>query len=86
MDLRSLYTVAERIRHGELPSCLQNSDWRLFVGRDHLSSSWTDFCCAWQNIAWVRYQGFERDADAEAAAEDFEGETEVDSSCTTRST
>lgn len=81
-----LSETTDRIENGSLPRTLENSDWRLYVGRP-LLNDWQGFCQMWSNITYVRYQAFMRDYDAEDAAEDiaeeFTGEREADMKETT---
>lgn len=68
-------TVAERISRGELPRVLEGADWKLYATRHYVATTWGGFCEAWRDIAWVRLQAFERDAEAEWAAEEYEAST-----------
>lgn len=64
-------SVAERIISGRLPRTLEGADWTNYVSWIMASVDWTNFCRMWLDVAWVRFQAFERDADAEWAAEDY---------------
>jgi len=64
--------VASRIASGALPRTLEGADWRRHSAWRTQFPDWTSWCRMWLGVAWVRYQAFVRDADAEAEAEDYE--------------
>ncbi len=70
LDLLAM-PVAEQIARGELPSVLRGGDWRSYLGREH-PKTYDGWCDAWFGIAWVRLQAFERETEAEWAAEEYE--------------
>lgn len=55
---------ADRVEAGALPLCLAGADGQRYAGGDRLPSDWDGWCRMWRDVAWVRLQGFERDADA----------------------
>lgn len=64
-----------RVWKGLLPRCLEGGDWTKYGVRGAgylMTTDWDNWCRMWLGIAWVRQQGFWRDGDAEAAAEDLE--------------
>jgi hypothetical protein len=65
--------VADRIRCGDLPRTLEEWPvaWKERACAPSLPVDWSGWCRMWWNVAHVREQAFERDADAEAAAEDW---------------
>ena len=63
--------VAERIRSGALPSSHEGADWRLYRGTATYAPTLEGFARALWDIAYVRMQAFARDAETEAAAEDW---------------
>lgn len=67
----SAMTLDELIDRGELPTSLRGGDPALYSSIDH-PPTWSGWCEAWRGIAWVRLQAFERDAEAEDAARDYE--------------
>jgi len=70
-------TTTERIKSGRLPACLEGEHWQryhnaqTFVLGHEGGDKWAQLCRAFHDVAWVRYQGFERDYDNEEAARDW---------------
>lgn len=65
-------TVEERIKSGALPRALDGEDWKRYHGSGRHAATWQGWLDAWWGIMWVRLQAFERDAEAEWAAEEYE--------------
>jgi hypothetical protein len=61
----TLMSVDERIVTGALPMILMGADWRRYAGREPATRDYDGFCRMWRDVAWVRRQAFEREAEAE---------------------
>lgn len=67
-------TTNERIETGALPACLEGGIWFRYTRSNGFllgGDAWCKFCLGLGDVAWVRYQGFERDYDAEDDARDW---------------
>jgi hypothetical protein len=64
-------SAEDAIRAGDLPACLVGGNPERYRGLERLVGGWGGWLEMWWSIAWVRAQAFEREFDAEAAAEDW---------------
>lgn len=67
-------SIDDLIARGELPPTLRGGDPARYRGRSSHPPTWPGWCEMWRDIAWVRYQAFERDAEAEDAAREAAGD------------